>query len=94
MRLWLAAVARYGSEKKAALHVARPGGSAHEYGCALDLSTPRGLTSATLALLIIKAAGPDPRIGRYRWGCHMDTAYLLVPNPAPRSYRRSVRWSG
>lgn len=92
--LFDAAVRQYGSPIKAARHVARPGGSAHEYGCALDIGAPPGVTPKALRDLAINAAGRDLRIGLYRSFIHIDTAYLLVPNPQSRAYVRGARWVG
>ncbi len=93
-RLWTAQVAACGGDEgQAALHVARPGGSAHEtpHSCALDLGQFRGDTDSTAAF-IFAHAGLEVRLGKYSWGCHFDTAYDLDPNPDPAHYHKGARW--
>lgn len=91
-RLYSEAVVRFGSEEKARKHVAKPGGSPHNYGAALDLHPPRGMNPAELYQLIGRLLGTEVRMGLYEWGVHIDRCYLLSPNPDPRNFVRSVRW--
>lgn len=94
-RLFAEATKRYGSEKEAAKHVARPGGGPHERSAALDLRLPSSFdTPEDFGKFVWSTLGGDLRLGVYDWGVHLDRAFLLDPNPDKRNYRKGATWRG
>ena len=64
--------------------------SAHMFGMALDLKLG---SERDYVLEIIEREIPDLRVGKYDWGLHIDTAYLINPR-AKEAWKKKQRWTG
>lgn len=72
--LWKQALAKYGSEAKARLHVAKPGTSQHEFGTACDFWIA-GVSPKALGEVCAKLKGVGG-VGVYESWVHADTRPL------------------
>lgn len=99
--IWNAAVLKYGSEKAASAHVARPGTSPHNFGAAFDVLCPPGWTEERLAREILALFKRRVRVGyagyKGQGFVHFDFCHLLVDPatggpPDPVNHRPGVTW--